>query len=256
MRPGLLPRLRTRRLARRLRSARDPVLEAIGTALEYRPSAAEAEWIARIEAERSRLEGSDEVLRTPLYDYSLDPAHEHVFEDRVGDLCRRASKPADAALVLFALLRLLRPERALELGTALGISGAYHGAALELNGGGTLTTIDASKARVEVARGVLARLSLDGAVDSRLGRFQDVVPDVLSEGPVGYAFIDGHHDEHATLEYLDLVHPHLTAPAVVVFDDIAWSEGMERAWAALRADDRAEAAVEVLGMGICVYRQR
>jgi predicted O-methyltransferase YrrM len=243
-------------MARRLRSAGDPVLAALGSALDYTPSPHEADWIARIEAERSRLEGSDAVLRTPLYDYSLDAAHEHVFEDRVGDLCRRASKPADAALVLFALLRLLRPARALELGTALGLSAAYHGAALGLTGSGRLTTIDASAARVEVARDVLRRLSLGGSVDSRLGRFQEVVPEVLGEGPVGYVFVDGQHEERATLEYLDLVHPHLTSPGVVVFDDIAWSDGMARAWQALRADERVEAAAEALGMGICVYGPR
>jgi hypothetical protein len=71
---------------------------------------------------------------------------------------------------------------------------------------------------------------------------------------VGYAFVDGHHDEHATLGYLDLIEPKLLAPRVVVFDDIAWSEGMQRAWATLRADKRVLASHEAFGMGICVYR--
>lgn len=251
---GLRSRIRLRRTAARLRAEDDPVLAGIGSALECRPDADEVAWVARIESERTRLESSREILQTPLFDYSLDPDHEHVFEDELGDLCRRASKPRQAALVLFGLLRELRPERCLELGTALGISASYQGAALRLNGRGRLMTVDASAARVDVARGVFSRLELDDVVDSHLGRFQDVVPDLLREGGIGYAFVDGHHDEQATLDYLELIHPALTEPRVVVFDDIAWSDGMARAWAALRGDARVAAAVEAHGMGICVYR--
>jgi predicted O-methyltransferase YrrM len=247
-------RLRTHREARALRRSDHPLIRAVGEALAHRADPAERDWADRIEAERARLESSRELLRTPLYDYSLDPAHDHVFEDTVGELCRRASKPRHAALALFALVRRLRPARALELGTAVGISAAYQGAALRLNGRGRLVTIDAAAARVEVARELLARLGLAGVVESRLGRFQDVVGEVAAGGGIGYAFVDGHHDEDATLAYLDLIQPALVPPGVVVFDDIAWSDGMARAWARLRADERAEASGEALGMGFCVYR--
>jgi predicted O-methyltransferase YrrM len=174
-------RLRARLAARRLRSSDDPVIAAVGEALSYRPSGEERAWAARIESERERLSRSEEVLRTALYDYSLDPSHDHVFADRVASLATRSSKPPDAALFLFALVRRSRPDRVLELGTNLGISAAYLGAALRLNGGGSLVTIDASKERMRVARDVLAGLGLEGVVETRLGRFQAVLPEVLHE---------------------------------------------------------------------------
>ena len=237
----------------RLRRADDPVLAAIGEALGREPSADERGWFERIEAERERLAQSDSVLRTPLRDYSHDDSHDHVFEDRVGELVLRASKPADAAAFLFALLRQLRPDRVVELGTALGISASYQGAALKLNGAGSLTTIDASAERMAVARDVVDRLELVDVIDTRLGRFQDVLPAVLTE-PVGVAFVDGQHEEAATLEYLELIHPALEFPGIVVFDDIAWSDGMKRAWERLRRDTRLSGAIELFGMGVCVYR--
>lgn len=251
---GVLNRLRTRRSARRS-LADDPRLAPIAEAFTHRLSSGERSWTRRIERERKRLEASDVLLRTPEREYSLDPAHEHVFEERLGELCLGSSKPPDAARFLFALLRQLRPVRALELGTALGISAAYQGAALHLNGGGArLVTVEASAARMDVAREVLTRLELDEVVDTRLGRFQEVIPEVLRE-PVGFAFVDGHHDEHATLGYASLIQPALVPPGVIVFDDIAWSEGMKRAWAALRADAAVIASAEVLGMGVCTYRK-
>ena len=97
------------------------------------------------------------------------------------------------------------------------------------------------------------RLSLSDVVESRRAAFRDEAPDVL-RGGVGYAFIDGHHEEQATLDYLDLVEPELVPPGVVVFDDVTWSDGMARAWAKLHEDERVLAYREMFGMGACVYR--
>jgi hypothetical protein len=48
--------------------------------------------------------------------------------------------------------------------------------------------------------------------------------------------------------------PALTSPGVIVFDDIAWSDGMGRAWSRLKTDPRVRASAEFLDMGVCVYR--
>lgn len=229
-------------------------VEAIDEALAYRPSAAERAEIARIESERGRLEGSDRIVRTMRADYDPDASPGDVYEENpLGDLSRRASKPRDAAQLLFALVRILRPSLALELGTAVGISAACQGAALRLNGSGRLITIEVSEGRAAVAREVFDRLSLSGVVESRRGFFHDVAPEALHDG-VGYAFVDGHHEERATLDYLEMIEPHLVPPGVVVFDDISWSAGMARAWARLRSDARVLGYREALGMGVCVYR--
>lgn len=247
--------MRHRFQAWRLGRSDDPVVAAIGEALKRGPSAEESECFRRIEAERERLAQSDAVLRTPLRDYTEDESHDHVFEDKLGDLVMRASKPADAAGFLFSLLRRLRPDSVVELGTALGISASYLGAALQLNGAGSLVTMDAAAERMVVAREVLRRLDLDDVVDTRLGRFQELLPELLDRQRVGVAFVDGQHEEEATLEYLELIQPALEFPGIVVFDDIAWSEGMKRAWGRLKSDERLTTAVELFGMGVCVYKR-
>ncbi len=156
--------------------------------------------------------------------------------------------------MLFALVRLLRPELVLEMGTGVGISAAYQGAALCLNGGGRLISVEGSPANAEVARDVVDRLSLSDTVESRIGLFDEAVPEVLADGGPDHVFIDGDHAEKATLRYVELVEPHLLPPGIVVFDDIAWSDGMKRAWSRVRQDERVVGSTDAYGMGLCVYR--
>jgi predicted O-methyltransferase YrrM len=175
-----------------------------------------------------------------------------VVQRQVGELCRKASKPPAWSLLLFELVRAFRPRNCIELGTCLGISAAYQAAALRLNGAGTLVTLEGAEALAGLSRLHLRELGLDN-VTVVAGRFQDKLPGILRHGPpVDYAFIDGHHDEKATLEYYRLFLPALAGCAVLVFDDIAWSDGMRRAWSAIRSADGVGLSVDLGPVGLCV----
>ena len=64
-----------------------------------------------------------------------------------------------------------------------------------------------------------------------VGRFDIVLPKLLEEiSPIDFAFIDGHHDREATLSYFKQILPFMAKGGVMLFDDIAWSEGMSEAW--------------------------
>jgi predicted O-methyltransferase YrrM len=156
--------------------------------------------------------------------------------------------------VLFKLVRESRPRLCLELGTNMGISAAYQASALRLNGDGELLTIEGSASRAELARRHLAGLGLTN-VRVTTGRFDDVLPVILDEsGPVDFAFIDGHHDEAATRRYFDLIVSAATPSALVVLDDISWSDGMKRAWGALHSDSRVALSVDLRVIGLCLLR--
>jgi len=56
------------------------------------------------------------------------------------------------------------------------------------------------------------------------------LPQVLRESaPFGFIFIDGHHEEQATLNYFEEIIPYAGQNAIFLFDDIYWSIGMNRA---------------------------
>lgn len=219
----------------------EPSAQAIAVALratERRPGEGrEADLLAAVEARRAGL-----FERTDLV-----PGHRSL---TIADACRKASKSATDAIVLFRLLRELRPLACLELGTNLGISGAYQAAALRLNGHGRLITLEGHKGRAQIAQETFDDLGLDDIVDLRVGRFDETLGGALADG-VDYAFVDGDHNEEPTLDYFERISAAATPGAVIVFDDIRWSDGMARAWERIVADERVATGVALERMGVC-----
>jgi predicted O-methyltransferase YrrM len=153
---------------------------------------------------------------------------------------------------MFQLVRALRPITSLELGTAVGLSGAYQGAALDLNGGGRLLTLEGSAGVASLAGRNFQQLNLT-RVEVRDGLFRDTLKPALENlRLVDFSFIDGHHDEKATVTYFEQILPYVPNDRVIVFDDINWSDGMKNAWEALQQHDRVSAAVDVRKLGICI----
>lgn len=229
----------------------DRVVRAIGTAVartvtdDLGPD--ERRWVAAIEALRATLDNSAEVIDT-----ALQNGRGVSKPMTLGEVASRRSKKGPWALVLLALARELQPQRVLELGTCLGISGAYLAAGADLNGMGTLTTLEGARALATRAQRHLNELGLRH-VEVIPGLFRSTLDGVLDRvAPIDLAFIDGHHDEAATQEYFGQLLPHLADRAVVVFDDIAWSEGMMRAWEVLRCHHAVRVAVDLDRIGICV----
>ncbi len=220
----------------------------------------ELRWITRIEELRTRLNTAPQPLELIDYGAGSTDGHasaEEMYRGRavkttVAELSRSSSKPFLWAHLLFRLIREFQPERCLELGTCLGVSAAYQSAALKLNGKGELVTLEGADVLARMSAEHLRSLDLDN-VHVVVGRFQDTLERVLEErGPFSYAFIDGHHDEQATLEYFDRIMPRLTEPSVIVFDDISWSDGMRRAWSKITSTEQVRIAVGLRAVGVVV----
>jgi len=221
----------------------------------------ETPWFERIEARRSVVYAKTDQVR--ILDFGSERTDDSISKGQmeagrekmliVGEHAKHSSKKPKWAAVLFNLIRGFKFKSCLELGTCMGISASYESAALKLNRqGGKLYTLDAVDAFQGVARDGFAQMGLSEHVQTVLGRFSDALPGVLPLGPFDYAFIDGHHDEFATVQYFDQIHPHLTSRALVVFDDIGWSDGMRRAWDKIRRDPRISLTVGMGGMGLAL----
>lgn len=237
--------------------------QSLGLALDHfinqTVSPDEKLWIEKIESIRSELL----VSRAPitLVDYGIDPKL-HQSSDQanggrtvariVRDVCKNASVPQLWGLLLFKLIRHIRPSACLELGTSLGISTAYQTVALTLNGSGRMMSLEGADALATLASRNLQSLGLQRAV-VRTGRFQDTLAQALQEmKPIDFALIDGHHQEKATLNYFEQIVPFLAESAVLVFDDVSWSEGMAKAWSEIVADKRVKIAIDLSKLGICL----
>lgn len=223
-------------------------------------SSEETEWINRIERLRAEMNASTEPI--VLRDYGAgQPGSNRTQEEmrdgvavtgELGRISQIAAKPAMWCLLLLRLVRTMRPNSCIEMGTSVGLSAAYQAAALKLNGHGHLSTLEGANPLAEIARKNLRQLGLE-TVDVVVGRFQDSLSEILERGrPVDYVFIDGHHDEQATLGYFEQILPSLASTALLVFDDIRWSDGMFSAWSHISGDPRVAATVDLGPVGLCL----
>jgi predicted O-methyltransferase YrrM len=229
--------------------------EALATFLNRSASREEQTWFDSIEALRRRLSNSEDKISVIDYGLPRDGEPGTAVERRVAQICRAAATPPLWGPLQFGLVRQFKPEVCLELGTSLGISAAFQAAALELNGKGKLITLEGAPEVADLARKHLKSIGIN-CVEIVTGRFQDTLDGVLARvGPVDFAFIDGHHDEHATLAYFEQILPYLAPRAVLAFDDIAWSDGMRMAWKKITEHSSVRTAVDLSKIGICVLER-
>lgn len=210
---------------------------------------------ARIEARRLALMKSRRPVTVLDFgvrpDGSTSPDGIEVVESEAGVVAASYSRPW--AELLFQLVRLQAPERCLEMGTCCGITAAYIGTALDLNGRGRLVTLEGAPRVAEIARATIEEAGQEDRVSVVDGPFERTLePALAGLAPVEFVFVDGHHDGPATRRYFDLVRRYLAPGAMVVFDDIRWSASMSEAWRAIAAAPGLAAAIDAGPIGVVV----
>ena len=120
--------------------------------------------------------------------------------------------------LLQLLARLAGARRILEIGTLGGYSTIWLARALPA--GGRLITLEAEPKHAEVARANIARAGLAGAVEVRLGRAIETLPQLVAEGqgPFDLIFIDA--DKQGYADYLGWVLKLSRRGTVIIADNI------------------------------------
>ena len=221
---------------------------------------------ARVEGLRRRLH-RDQTLLT-IEDMGAGSAYAATRSLSVAAIARHAAKPARLGQLLFRIAQHYRPGTVVELGTSLGLSAAYLalGAAraagasgvsgpLGVAGalGGGVFTLEGAPAVAEAASRNLCSLGLD--VNVVTGDFDETLLPLLDRlPPVELAFVDGNHRREPTLRYFDVLLRHSARSAILIFDDIHWSDEMEAAWAEIRRDPRVYLTIDLFFIGIVFLR--
>lgn len=143
----------------------------------------------------------------------------------------------EAAAVLELLVLLARPERALEIGTAIGYSGIL--IARNLPPWGNLETIEIDPETAERARRNFAEAGLASRVQIHRGPALSVLPAL--ENRYDFVFIDAAKEEYE--DYLGKLLPHVPKGGVIVADNLLWGGRVVAAPAAGEARAKETAAI-------------
>ena len=173
---------------------------------------------------------------------------------KISVIARRTSTSDKYGRMLARLVRDLKIDSILELGTSLGMSTTYLALAREEASVVTIEGVD------EIGEEAERNMRMAGIRNVTVirGDFDDKLEEairLLPHGKVGLAFVDGNHGKEATLRYFEKIASHRAEMSVVVFDDIYWSDGMTSAWNAIVADSRVSTTVELPRMGLAFFRQ-
>lgn len=220
--------------------------------------AAEARDAARtIERLRTEIASRPESYRFAYRDSPLGPVR--WLEDAAGTpgehtprkFAASASVPRRWGMFLHLCVEAFEAQTVLEMGAGVGISGAYMASARSRP---RLVALEGSPAFAPIAASTFAAVSDRAEVVQ--GSFEETLRPVLERlGAVDVAFVDGHHEEAATLHYMQTIAPHLADEALMIFDDIYLYRGMWHAWRALASTRGVAAAINVGRFGLLVLRR-
>ncbi len=143
---------------------------------------------------------------------------------------------SDSAWLLYGLARSLKPEVAVEIGSAIGWSACMVGSALRDNGRGMLYAIDPhmptewNDGTVTDTFPIITR----NVENLRLERHVSIVRKTSGDAAKGWSrkvdliFIDGDHSYEGVKSDWELFLPHMHPFTVVVFHDTIWEVGNVR----------------------------
>lgn len=153
-----------------------------------------------------------------------------------------------------ALVTQTQPETIVEFGTAFGFSGMHFLSGLMRNRAGHLYTFEPNTGWAKAARRNLEAIGTRFTLTE--GTFEAQVDAVLPKGKrIDLAFIDAIHTRDFVREQLEIVMERSAPEAIIILDDIDFSDEMRACWQEVAADPRFQASL-VLGGHAGVVQKR
>ena len=196
-----------------------------------------------IEGRRERLLVDRQVIE--LNDPGEGSLVSNALQRTVRSIARHSLSSQAFCQFLHRLVQYQQPAHILEIGTSFGISAACMAKAMPE---ASVVTIEGSPPIAAIARETFQTLGCKN-ITLLQGKAQEVLPS-LTATQLDLVFIDGHHNEEATLSFFETVKGALHKDSMVVIGDIHWSASMERAWRQLTQHEMVTLSVDVFHAGI------
>ncbi|PQV45700.1 methyltransferase family protein [Jejuia pallidilutea] len=170
----------------------------------------------------------------------------------VSDICKKAASKAKWCEFLYMIAKHINNPKVLEIGTNLGVSGAYILEAINAKDG-YFVTIEGLPKLCEIASQKFGTISHDSNFEVVEGLYDDTFPKVMNKNTAfNLLFIDGNHKKTPTLEYFNTLKSKISSPALFVFDDIYWSNEMKEAWQIIINDNDVNFSIDLYEQGLVV----
>lgn len=171
---------------------------------------------------------------------------------QVKDIARHGISQKKYAEFIYRFANKFRPKQIVELGTSLGLGTLYLAKACPQS---EVYTIEGSPSLADFA-GQLFEQQAQKNVRVITGNFDDRFPELLQQlNTIDLLYVDGNHAYEPTLRYFEQALQKKHAGSIFIFDDIHWSEGMERAWEEIRQHPEVTLSLDLFYIGIVFFRK-
>lgn len=170
---------------------------------------------------------------------------------KISEITKSAAIPRKYGKLLARMIQFYSLETIVELGTSVGISGLYLTQPLCVK---KLVTVEGSAEIAALAKNNFAAFGLK-QVELITGKFDDHLEDTINKNSKpDLVFIDGNHQYKPTIDYFNFYIDRISENGFIVFDDIYWSDEMEKAWKDICSSEKINVSMDLFRLGIVCKR--
>ena len=206
--------------------------------------------VSPIEKQRAKLVADPTFIQ--VWDRGAGSRQTNRSQRSIRSIAKSALKPKKYSQLLYKIIAYYKPLQVLEMGTSLGITTCYLAAA---NSSAHVVTMEGAPNVVMVAKNTFDQLQFNN-IEIQEGDFDELLPQYLNNTKqIGVAYVDGNHRYEPTIHYFKLLLEKANEDSILIFDDIHWSEEMEKAWAEIKSHAAVTLTVDLFFIGLVFIRK-
>lgn len=169
----------------------------------------------------------------------------------IQQIAKHGIAPKKQAEFLYRLINKFSPKIIVELGTSVGLTSLYLAKA---NSRSTLYTLEGSESLVSFSKELFKKEKVKNIISIQ-GNFDTEFPKLLTGlESLDCLYLDGNHAYEPTLRYFEMALAKKNAGSMFIFDDINWSEGMQKAWKEIVANKEVRLSFDFFHFGVVFFR--
>lgn len=171
----------------------------------------------------------------------------------VKDIAKHGIAQKKQAEFLYRLLNKFKPKTVVELGTSIGLTTLYLSKAVPK---AKVYTIEGCANLYQFSKQLFKNSNKTlSNITSINGNFNTEFPKLLTQiNTLDFLYIDGNHAYEPTMNYFNLALEKKNTHSIFVFDDIYWSEGMQKAWKEICSHKEVTLSLDLFYFGIIFFR--
>lgn len=206
---------------------------------------------SRLESLRKELLASQKEIG--IIDYGAGSKIDNSGKRTIASIAKHSEKPPHLAQLLFRLIDYLKPQVLIDLGTSFGITTLYQAS---VNSKSMVYTFEGSPETCAIARNNFKKMQcmnielIEGNIDVTL---REKIREITS---IDYVFFDANHRYGPTINYFTACMEKAHEDTLFVFDDIHWSDEMEKAWEEIKNHPRVTLTIDLFFVGLVFFRNK